>query len=232
MEIIPVIDVLGGLVVRAQRGERSNYLPIRSLLCNSSALEDIAHALLELYPFKSLYIADLDNIQGLGSNMDKVATLRQRFPHIEFCLDAGVTHPQQLAAIRHLGMTCVIGSERLNTLQQLQQLHNEDNTAVLSLDFGKQGLLGPPKLLGNPAFWPQRLICMSLAKVGSYEGADIEMLSDLLQLAGQRQVYAAGGIRDINDLQHLASLGVSGALVASALHDGKITAQQISNLMT
>lgn len=232
MEIIPVIDLLSGQVVRAQRGERGNYRPIRSSLCDSSLPEDIAHALLELYPFKSLYIADLDAIQGLGNNLDIVAALRQRFAHIELWLDAGITHSRQLATLSKMGLTGVIGSERLDTLEQLQQLQARDYDAVLSLDFGSAGFMGPSALLENPQLWPQRLICMALAKVGSYEGVDMKNLANLLKLAKGHQIYAAGGVRNTHDLQHLASLGVSGALVASALHDGNITAHQLATLMT
>ncbi|HQR60964.1 MAG TPA: HisA/HisF-related TIM barrel protein [Methylophilaceae bacterium] len=232
MEIIPVIDLLGGQIVRAQQGERGSYQPIRSLLCDSTSPKDIAQALLGLYPFKSLYIADLDAIQGLGSNLDKVSTLRQHFPHIKLWLDAGVTYHRQLVAVQDMGLTCIIGSERLETLAQLQQLHARDSDAVLSLDFGRQGFMGPPELLENTTLWPQRLICMTLEKVGSYEGMDMEKLSCLQKLAGRRRVYAAGGVRDAVDLQRLSDIGISGVLVASALHDGKITSQQISSFMT
>jgi phosphoribosylformimino-5-aminoimidazole carboxamide ribotide isomerase len=231
VEIIPVIDLLGGQVVRAERGERHSYRPIRSLLCDSSSPLGVAHALLELYPFKSIYIADLDAIQRQGSNRDVIAVLIHSFPQVKFWLDAGVTSSRQLNDMQDMGLTCVIGSERLESLMQFQQLQARDNNAVLSLDFGSQGFMGPPGLLANTTLWPLRLICMALAKVGSYEGVDMEKLSDFLKIAGQRQVYLAGGIRDAGDLHHLAAMGISGTLIASALHDGKITPGEISSIM-
>ena len=40
-------------------------------------------------------------------------------------------------------------------------------------------------------------------------------------------VDVGGGVRDVKDLVELKGLGVSGVLVATALHTGKITAEQL-----
>ena len=47
MQLIPVIDLMAGQVVRGVRGERSAYRPIRSSLCESSAPLELAPRLLE-----------------------------------------------------------------------------------------------------------------------------------------------------------------------------------------
>jgi len=46
MQVIPVLDLLDGHVVRAVRGERAAYLPIRSSLAAGSEPLAIARALL------------------------------------------------------------------------------------------------------------------------------------------------------------------------------------------
>jgi Histidine biosynthesis protein len=46
----------------------------------------------------------------------------------------------------------------------------------------------------------------------------------------QRLVYAAGGVRDADDLAALARVGIAGALVASCLHNGKLAGAQIARL--
>ena len=69
MEIIPVIDLMHGQVVHARMGQRQHYQPIQSLLCSSSAPIDVVSALLELYPFERMYIADLDAITGQGDHL-------------------------------------------------------------------------------------------------------------------------------------------------------------------
>jgi phosphoribosylformimino-5-aminoimidazole carboxamide ribotide isomerase len=43
------------------------------------------------------------------------------------------------------------------------------------------------------------------------------------------EVLIGGGIRDIQDLRELKKLGVSGALVATALHDGKLKVDELKS---
>ena len=64
MELIPAIDVLNSIVVKAFLGERKKYMPIKSKLINSSVLEKVISVLLKEYNFKKIYIADLNAIMG------------------------------------------------------------------------------------------------------------------------------------------------------------------------
>ena len=64
MDIIPVIDLMGGQAVHAKLGRRDEYRPLQSRLCRTSRPLDVAEALLALYPFRTLYLADLDAIRG------------------------------------------------------------------------------------------------------------------------------------------------------------------------
>ena len=230
MEIIPVIDLLHGQVVRAKHGERHLYRPIESRLCSGSDPLEIVNALLELYPFKSLYIADLDAIQGHGNHHAIIKTIGARHPKLSILLDAGLQYPQQLDGWSDLTLDMVIGSEGLQSALQYQDLADALDPAqmVLSLDFSKEGFIGAPDILSDISRWPTRIITMTLALVGSHAGPDFSRLSELIQRAGNRQVIAAGGIRDMHDLQRLSQLGVTGALIASALHDGHITSKHFA----
>lgn len=233
MEIIPVIDLLQGKVVRAHRGERNRYLPIRSSLCHSSEPTDIAEALLGLYPFKKLYIADLDAILGSGDNANTIHRLTERHPDIEFWVDCGIRIAGQWKKYNDSRMRCIIGSEVQDSLNHYKTLSNDlkHTNPILSLDFNQHGFMGSPSLQ-NADFWSDTLICMTLGKVGSYEGPDVERLNEILSQADDRKVYAAGGIRNIDDLHRLQTLKISGALVASSLHDGKLRAAEIASLQT
>jgi uncharacterized protein related to proFAR isomerase len=102
--------------------------------------------------------------------------------------------------------------------------------APLSLDFRGDQFIGPPELLENAALWPQRIIVMTLARVGSGEGPDLARLGAIIARAGSREVYAAGGVRDAEDLRALRGIGAAGALVATALHSGAITRRDIEDI--
>ena len=80
VELIPVIDLKGGQVVRAQFGRRDDYRPIQSPLSATSDPIDVARGLLSLYPFETFYIADLDAIESVGENEGSIALLKAAFP--------------------------------------------------------------------------------------------------------------------------------------------------------
>lgn len=227
------MDLMGGQVVRAVRGERHNYRPIVSSLCASSEPLEIARAFLELYPFRTLYIADLDAIQGRGNHLDTVAEIRAAIPELEIWIDAGFNDAADTLPWVHLGARCVIGSESLPTINRAMQLLDamSPEQAILSLDYSQDQARGPIDLFANSAPWPARIIGMTLGRVGSYRGPDIALLQQLRAQAGERKVYAAGGVRDTHDLQALKSAGIAGALIASAIHDKHLTAQQLTALM-
>ncbi len=102
---------------------------------------------------------------------------------------------------------------------------------ILSLDFFGDGLFrGPKSVLDQPNLWPRRVIVMTLAKVGSGSGPDFDRLAEIKAKAGDRDIVAAGGVRDEDDIRALAALGVSAALVATSLHNGALTAEHLAAL--
>ena len=101
---------------------------------------------------------------------------------------------------------------------------------ALSLDFRGPSFQGPPALLDDTDCWPQTVIAMTLARVGSGAGPDLDRLGGVRDAAPGRKVYAAGGVRDIDDLITLKRAGIAGALVASCLHDGRLRGGDIATL--
>jgi phosphoribosylformimino-5-aminoimidazole carboxamide ribotide isomerase len=75
MEVVPVVDLKGGVVVRARSGERASYRPIETPLSATSEPLDVVAGLLAVHPFRKLYIADLDAIEGRGNAaiLDRIA---------------------------------------------------------------------------------------------------------------------------------------------------------------
>jgi len=69
-----------------------------------------------------------------------------------------------------------------------------------------------------------------LARVGSGAGPDLDTLASIRDAAPDRKVYAAGGVRDNADLVTLKRAGIAGALVASCLHDGRLSGSDIATL--
>jgi phosphoribosylformimino-5-aminoimidazole carboxamide ribotide isomerase len=215
------MDLMGGRVVRARRGGRWRYRPLRSALCPDSRPLAVAEALMDLYPFARLYLADLDAIAGTGDNRRAIDHIQRRYPHLELWTDCGI---HDAAGLRRRyarrAQTPVLGSETLRSPAVLQTAALIARAPVLSLDFRGPAFLGPKALLTAPGLWPRRVILMTLERVGSRRGPDLARLRRLSRHTGPRAWYAAGGVRGPQDLERLRAMGVAGILVASALHDG------------
>lgn len=225
MQIIPVIDLKDGLVVHAIRGDRANYRAIHhhSILTDSSDIDAVLAGFLKLYPFRAFYIADLNAITASGNNNAMIRAFARAHPDLEFWLDNGA----QLSEIENdtPNLTWVIGTE---SQQSEPQLTNQD--FILSLDFKNQQQVGLPAWFNQSQFWPNRLIAMSLSRVGSNNGPDFQKLMELRQRHLDKQVVAAGGIRNSSDLRKLRNIGIHAALLATSLHSGSISGADIQNL--
>ncbi len=232
MDIIPVIDVAHGQVVRAVKGERSAYLPIETPLSPSTKPAELVRDLAKLFPFRTLYVADLDGIEGRGRDTHLVPALSHVLPRAEIWLDAGTgSRGAARAVLAAPVVTLIVGTESIETIRVWHDIAAEaPERTVLSLDFKHGEFMGPEAMLTDSSLWPSRVIVMTLDRVGANGGPDIERLKDIVSRAEGRRVYAAGGVRDRADLDAIRKIGVSGALVASALHSGKISADDLKEV--
>ena len=236
-QVIPVLDLRNGGVVHARRGERGRYPPLISPLCAGNAPVEVVRGMLGLFPFRVIYVADLDAIEGAiegtGDNRIALAGLKAAFPEVRFWVDAGFRQPDEVHAFLALDHgDPVLGSESLAGMETLAALKADPawRRIVLSLDF-RDRFVGPPDLLTRTDLWPRRIIAMTLARVGSGEGPDVTRLAEVRRAAPHADLFAAGGVRHGGDLRALASQGIAGALVATALHDGRIGAADLKDLV-
>ncbi|MCI0399964.1 MAG: HisA/HisF-related TIM barrel protein [Gammaproteobacteria bacterium] len=231
MLIIPVLDLCQGHVVHARAGKRQAYEPVSSFLCPSSNPAAVVVAILTIYPFTTFYIADLDAIEGVADNTNIIEELCAAFPSLTFWIDSGPVVDTEV--IRNLGgrWKAVVGSEYQQDLQTLSAHLQRCPPPILSLDFVEDRLQGPKGVLEIPALWPPEIIVVSLNRVGTLQGPDLERLATIKTLAPGKSIYAAGGVRHENDLWALEVIGITGALVATALHSGHIGQQSIDALL-
>ncbi|MDO9365512.1 MAG: HisA/HisF-related TIM barrel protein [Methylotenera sp.] len=235
MQVIPVIDLLNGVVVHAKKGDRQHYQAMQSSLTTSSQPVDIVAALLDLHPFEQLNIADLNAIQKLEksdtSNYNVIESITQQFPHLKLWVDAGVSNNIELNIWQKLDVRLVLGSENFAHLSNFTSL-DRDNDFVLSLDFMPQGYQGPIELLSQHEYWPEDVIVMSLENVGANQGVNSELLKEIVGKANGCNIFAAGGVRGSEDLAMLKNIGVHGALIATALHQGQLSKQELNKTKT
>ena len=112
MRIVPVLDIKGGVVVHARRGDRAGYAPLSSPLVDGSEPVAVAKALCAQTGSTRLYVADLDAIAGAPADLE---TLERIAAVAELWVDAGATTAAQAAALDSAGVARnVIGTESLS----------------------------------------------------------------------------------------------------------------------
>ncbi len=236
MDLIPVIDLMQGQVVRAVRGRREAYQPIVSRLCASSDPVTVAKVLCEHCASRRMYVADLDALLGRPAQAAVLRTLLQALPDIELWLDAGFASAPAAGALRAgLGaagerVVPVFGSESLASRAELARCFSGADAvagpiasdAVLSLDRRDGQRLDAAGCWDAPALWPRRVVVMTLERVGSDAGPDLETLTEVRRKAPSAFIAGAGGIRNASDLARATETGAGAWLVASALHDGRL----------
>jgi phosphoribosylformimino-5-aminoimidazole carboxamide ribotide isomerase len=190
----------------------------------------VVRGLLAVHPFPTLYVADLDAIERRGSNDAILRRLQAEFAGLMFWVDRGIADRRAAEDWLRDGLGhLVLGSETLPDAELVRRFA-DDARVILSLDFRADAFLGPPALLSEPHDWPEKVIVMTLARVGSGAGPDLPRLTAIRVSAPTRKIYAAGGVRDRADLIALQEAGIAGALVASSLHDGRLTGPDIERL--
>lgn len=226
MKIIPVIDLKDSVVVHARQGNREHYQPINTNLCKSSDIFQVIRAFLGVYAFDTLYIADLNAITDQGDHNRLIADVLTRFPQLTFWVDKGYQKHDQDA--QHPGNTLpVLGSESYRN-ETISDLKTYKNNFILSLDYSNSNPLGATSLFSDPTFWPENIIIMTLERVGSSHGPDLNKLTNFCRQFPDKNFIAAGGIRNKGDLMALSEAGIHQALVASALHYGTIKTEDFS----
>lgn len=239
MHVIPVLDLMRSEVVRGIGGRRDEYRAIRSRLVDSAAPLDIARAFRARFGLKQIYVADLDALRGGRPQLEEIRSLAG--DGFDLLLDAGLRDIERGHELLEAGAARVIaaletspGPEHLRTV--LRELGCERVTFSLDLKAGR--------LFGDSTAWETQepadvalravecgarsLIVLDLAGVGEGLGVPTIPLCRRLRTGCPGvEIITGGGVRGASDLAELAAAGVDGVLVASALHDGALSADDV-----
>jgi len=232
MIIIPVMDVKNGIVVHGVSGLRSQYKPLKSRICSSYLPIDVAEALRRL-GFSRLYIADLDAIMGGEANLKLYVDIRSRIC-FKLLVDAGVNSRSRLKRLIDSDIdTVVIGTETLTSLDFAREaVKDYGDRIALSIDT-YNGVVKSLCDLINGRYvdsiceivndldvkW---IIYLDISRVGTFKGIDFNTIENIVKKFNA-PLIVGGGVRCINDLVMLRSIGVYGVLVATIIHKADIS---------
>lgn len=242
MRIIPVMDLMGGRVVHAVKGERDKYQPVKSILTPGSQPSEVAKALIDETMCREIYIADLDAIQKKGHNRRTIGDLAGKFD-VMFCVDAGISDNESAGRLKATGAgRVIVGSETLISEEQLVSITEsvpvED--LVFSVDIREGRVISVNKSLsGTDPINAMKIITdkginhfilLTLDMVGTGSGPDVKLMKMARQEFPGHELIAGGGVQTPDHLYELKEAGASAVLVATCLHKGWIKNKDIFGL--
>jgi len=244
---LPVLDLLGGQVVRGIGGRRDEYRPIRSPLVDSAQPVDVAQAIATRFGCRDVYVADLDAIAGADPAWSTYEALLKQ--GLRLWVDAGLADLTRAGALAefkaydHPLQAVIAGLESLAAPSQLAEMLAAigDERFVFSLDLkGGRPLVDrrswpdpTPRGIADVALAAgvRRMIVLDLANVGEGQGVStLDLCRAIHRSAPDVELIAGGGVRGLADLRALAQAGCQWGLVASALHDGRLTPQDLQGV--
>ncbi|MEM0026933.1 MAG: HisA/HisF-related TIM barrel protein [Ignisphaera sp.] len=220
LEIVPVIDIMNGVVVHAVAGRREEYKPLsKSVVASSPNPIDVLNGFKKL-GCRGVYIADLDAIIGRGSNEGVLdAALNLSF---KVFADIG---RNGIAKKDNNNIVYVIGTEYLVYPNELDVLSGR----AISLDMKSNVVMFKNKQIDVVKAANEvcnrntkMVIALFLDRVGTARGFDVETLKNIIDICKDVDIGVGGGLRDLNDIILLKKLGVKYAFVATAIHRGLI----------
>jgi phosphoribosylformimino-5-aminoimidazole carboxamide ribotide isomerase len=227
--IIFVLDILKGTVVHAVRGERSKYRPVAgSQVCDSSVPLDIISALSP----REVYIADLDRLQHQGDNFELIEKISGK---TRTMADIGAQNLNDVEKCAKIADTVILGTETASFDLIEKAAVRFPGRINVSIDMKNWKVLAKDMNMDvEPVELVKRLndheirdiIVLELTRVGTGAGIDEGFLKDIAAVSSHN-VLVGGGIKDMDDIEALKRIGISGALVATAVHSGKIPANLI-----
>jgi phosphoribosylformimino-5-aminoimidazole carboxamide ribotide isomerase len=249
MQIIPVLDLAGGIVVHAQAGDRARYEPLESDLVPGKVGDPVVvlRAFHDTLGIHECYVADLDAIQGGAVQRSLIRELAEF--HTGFAgallVDAGAHLPGGALEVLACGASeVVVGLETLHAFADLKAIVTVVGSArvVFSLDLRLGNPMVHPELQDARGAGPDALtlaeqaeavgvttiLLLDLGRIGTGCGVDLGLLESLRRRLPRIRLLAGGGVLSRRDLERMRDVGCDGALIASAIHTGRLTAADLA----
>jgi phosphoribosylformimino-5-aminoimidazole carboxamide ribotide isomerase len=238
--IIPVIDVMGGKVVRAVGGRRECYRPIRSELAKSTEPLAVAKVLRTTTQAHDLYVADLDAIRGNARVSISVLALLGDMTNCVWA-DLGLRCNNDVEGVPPAAnLRTVIASETAaepGLVGWASTSRTREGGVAFSLDLDdgvirgrwwEWGLESPRDVVGLATraieYGANALIVLELSAVGTGKGPQtLDVCRAIRAELPKIELVSGGGVRDWDDVRRLGECGVDAVLVSSAIHNGSLT---------
>ncbi len=227
MKIYPAIDLMGGKAVRLYKGRKDKVKvygdPVK-------IAKDFAKLV------DKIHIVDLDGaFTGKPQNFDVVKQIIEE-TELRIQLGGGFRDYESIAKAYEIGVENVIIGTKAFDLKFLEKVTQDFEGITVSLDAkgGKiavKGWLEESSISVEEAYemlikYVKRFIYTAIERDGTLMGIEkIDRFWD-----GEEVIYA-GGVSSVSDVLKLREIGFSGAIVGKALYEGKVTLEELLNVL-
>ncbi len=194
-------------------------------------------------PCDEVYVADLDALEQTGDNVALLKALTGCVSGVQLLVDAGVRSVADALRLLEIGVgRVVVASETSAGPHHVAEIGREvgfDNV-LCSLDLRARSVVwGDPAspmstsddaLASLDAAGIRSAIILEMDRIGAETGVDSHFLAPLIRRHQRMEILIGGGVRDIQDLRILRDIGAAGALVATAIHRGTISGDDLALL--
>jgi phosphoribosylformimino-5-aminoimidazole carboxamide ribotide isomerase len=236
--VYPAIDLIGGRVVRLEKGDfgRPTYYAIDPLELAGRYAEAGA---------TWLHVVDLDGARS-GSSGNLAAIQRiARSTGLLVQAGGGVRGPAQFERLLDAGVArVVIGSLAIHDPSAVRQLAAEHGSQRITLaldaraDAGGvfrlatgawQALEAAPLIDTLAAFAADgfaHFLITDIDRDGMLAGPNLELYAQLREQVPAAAIQASGGVQGLSDLQALRQIGVAGVVIGKALLEGRLRIEE------
>lgn len=232
LELLPAIDIVHGKAVMLHQGVAGTETDYGSPL--DAVREWVAQGA------EWVHIVDLDRAFGRGSNTDLIKEVIDLTGEVKVELSGGIRDTKSLEEILTIGPTRVnIGTAALENPEWTAEIIQEYGEKIaVSLDVRGETLAGRGWTKEGGNIWDvlerleaancPRYVVTDVTQDGTLQGPNVALLAEICKRT-DKPVVASGGISSLKDLEELRALvshGLEGAIVGTALYDGKFTLQE------
>jgi len=234
MKIIPAIDLRNGQCVRLTQGD----------FAQTKIYED--DPVLQARRFAEtgaewLHIVDLDGAREGNSRQFNLIERIARSTPLKLQVGGGIREETVVETYLNNGIErVVIGSLAAREPSRVRTWLGRFGAGRIVAAFDvRLDYLGEPRVLvegwqqeSRSSLWELldayeddslgTILCTDVARDGMFAGPSLALYQAIQTRRPELDLLASGGVRDIEDLQALAELGVSGSIVGKALYEGRV----------
>lgn len=230
MKVIPAIDLLGGKVVRLQKGDYEKVT-----VFNEDPIivaRDFAKA-----GFKHIHVVDLDGARtGEFSNLSIVLRIKDELG-LSVQMGGGIRHFGHVSRLFESGISKIVCSSmavknEAHWLKALEIFGGDRCILGMDLKDGKMAYAGWIETMDEPVNqYLQRMqerglkevLCTDISRDGMLSGANVELYQKLMSDFRELNFIASGGVAGLEDLKRLAEIDVHAVVVGRAYLEGYLS---------